>query len=223
MNPHLRHCLLACLVAGTTPAALAAGGHHAVDDAEILDPGACEVQTWIERARPARLLHLGAACRVGPVQLGIAGDYTREDGSSLTDQAVELKWAREVAEGWSAGVAVSRGWQARARPRYQGTTAAGLLSWAPREDLSLHANLGRDFVHEGDDERRGGISIDWTPGGGAWTLIGERFRQEGGHFARAALRWTPAKDWTLDLSRAVRLHGAGTSSWVLALKRDFER
>jgi len=27
--------------------AWAAGGHHAVDDATILDPGACEFETWM--------------------------------------------------------------------------------------------------------------------------------------------------------------------------------
>ena len=53
----------------------AAGGHFAVDDAAILDVGTCGVEAWWERADPAgSLLHLGPACRVGPVELAINAD-----------------------------------------------------------------------------------------------------------------------------------------------------
>ena len=79
------------------------------------------------------------------------------------------------------------------------------------------------LVHRGPDQSRGGLSIDWAPGGGPWKLMAERYRQEGAHFARAGLRWTPAKDWTLDLSRAVVLRGPGDRSWTIGLTREFDR
>ena len=87
--------------------AMAAGGHHAVDDAEILKRGDCEGEGWFTRARGGeRLVHSGVQCRVGPVELGAAAEYGRADGASQTGWALELKWAREVADGLSLGVSV---------------------------------------------------------------------------------------------------------------------
>ena len=69
---------LACLL-GPGPKAWAAGGHYAVDDAVILEPEACQVEFWIDKAADGRgtLLHAGPACRVGPVELGLNLDGVR--------------------------------------------------------------------------------------------------------------------------------------------------
>jgi len=207
-----------------TPLAWAAGGHHAIDDAAILEPGACKVEGWYERSSaPGRLLHLGTGCRVGPVEVAAATEPQRQDGSSFADHALQVKWATELAPGLSAGASLSPGWQSHARPRYQGTSLVGLLTWQPAADIGLHANVGRDFVRAGRDEPRGGLSVDWSPGGGAWKLMAERFRQDAGHFARAGLRWAAADGWTVDLSRAVRRSGPGDHSWTLGLTREFSR
>jgi hypothetical protein len=204
-------------------AALAAGGHHAVDDAAILDPGACKVESWLERGLDGtRLLHAATGCRVGPVELVGGADYARQSGASQTNFGLAAKWATEIGNGLSVGASLGGDWQARARPRYQGSTVLGLLTWEATDGINLHANVGRDLVHQGDDESRGGLSIDWTVREG-WLVMAERYRQEGGHFARVGLRWTPSKDWTVDLSRAHRLRGVGESSWTLGLTREFDR
>lgn len=218
------HAAIAASLLLASGLAQAAGGHHAVDDAELLDEGRCKLESWYERSSSSgRLLHLGAGCRVGALELGAATEPQRQDGSSTSDHSLAIKWATEVAPGLSAGLSASPSWQAHARPRFQGTTAAALLTWEAVENVRLHGNLGRDFVHRGGDESRGGVAIDWTPGGGAWQLAAERYRQEGGHFARAGLRWAPSKDWIVDLSRAVRIRGAGESSWTIGLTREFDR
>jgi hypothetical protein len=47
-------------------AAFAAGGHHAVDDANILEPGQCEQEDWFSRERGGtRIFHAGLNCGVG--------------------------------------------------------------------------------------------------------------------------------------------------------------
>jgi hypothetical protein len=48
------------------PSAHAAGGHHAVDDASILEPGQCQVESWVDRENGGNrsTLHAGTACRV---------------------------------------------------------------------------------------------------------------------------------------------------------------
>jgi hypothetical protein len=53
--------------------------------------------------------------------------------------------------------------------------------------------------------------------------MAERYRQQGANFVRAGLRWEPAADWMVDLSRSHVLRGAGESSWTLGLTRAFGR
>lgn len=199
--------------------AFAAGGHHAVDDAAMLEPQACELESWTTRAQGGqRLLHAGAGCRVGPVELGVAGEYARQGGASEAAYAVQGKWAREWAPGLSAGLSVTSGWQAHVRPRYQATTVVALATWLPREDLALHLNLGRDFVRGDGDANRSGVAVEWTPRE-RWSVLAERYVEQRTHLLRAGLRWAASEDWTLDASRAHRLHGPGESSWTVGVTR----
>lgn len=204
-------------------AAQAAGGHHSLDDAAILDSGTCEAESWLTRAGGGqRLLHAGGACRVGPVELGAAAEHARQYGSRETGYGLQAKWATELAPGFSAGLSVASGWQAHVRPRYQGATVVALATWTPREDIALHLNLGRDFVHSGSDENRYGVSVEWMPREG-WSLTAERYAEAGAHFVRAGVRWAANADWTLDLSRAHRLAGTGESAWTVGVTRAFGR
>lgn len=192
----------------------AAGGHHGVDDASILEPGTCELESWFTRASAGeRLLHAGAGCRVGPVELGAAAESARDPSGHAMAYGLQVKWAAEIAPGLSGGFSLSPGWQAHVRPRYQGTTLAALLTWA-REDIALHANLGRDLVHGAPDENRSGVAAEWFPALG-WSLMAERYVESATHFMRAGVRWAATEHLTVDLSRARRLRGAGSSNWTL--------
>lgn len=199
-----------------------AGGHHAVDDAAILDEGDCKVEGWFTRGGGERLLHAGAGCRVGPIELSAGAEYARSDGSSATGYGLAAKWATELATGVSVGVLLAPGWQARVRPRYQGSTVLAIATWTPREELALHLNIGRDFVHGGDDESRYGVAAEWTPLA-AWSFVAERFRAEQTHFLRAGARWGFREGWSVDLSRAQRLAGPGPSNWTLGATWEFGR
>lgn len=211
--------LLAALAIGGS--ALAAGGHHALDDANMVDPGACEVEGWLTGARAGdRLLHAGAACRVGPVEIGVAAERVRQDGARDTAWQAQLKWATEVAPRLNAGISIGPAWQAQQRPRYQGVTVLGLATWTPRADWAFHMNLGRDIARSGPGENRGGLSAEWLPGGG-WSFTAERYREQGTHFARAGARWSINDEWTVDLSRAQRLQGPAPSTWTLGMLRRF--
>lgn len=211
---------LALLAAGQ---ALAAGGHHGVDDAAILDPGQCELESWLGRAQGGeRLLHAGANCRVGPVELGAAGEHARGGGASATAWNLEVKWATELAPGFSVGLDLQPVREAHARPRHTATRFAALATWAPREDLALHLNVGRDFVRSGDDTPRWGIGADWSPARD-WWLTAERFTEARGHLARVGVRWAASEAWTLDLSRAHRISGPALSNWTFGVTWSFDR
>lgn len=213
----LRAALLAAAMS-VPGAAFAAGGHHGVDDAAILQRGDCEGESWFTRARGGeRLLHAGVQCRVGPVELGAGAEHARGGGeASQTGWGLEVKWAREVADGLSLGASVAPGWQARVRPRYQGTTVLGLATWTPADAWAFHANAGREFAHHGPSAARYGVAAEWTPRPG-WSLVAERYREERTHFARAGVRWEAGRTWTIDLSRAQRLAGPVPSNWTLGL------
>lgn len=201
--------------------AIAAGGHHAVDDASILSPATCEQESWFSRAHGGeRALHAGAGCRVGPIELGVAGDVARSGGVSETAWTLQAKWATEVADGVSIGLSVQPAWLPRQHPRYAATTFAALATWTPRDDLAFHLNIGRDFVNRGPDSARSGIAAEWAPVP-RWWLLAERYVEDRTHFVRAGVRWATGSNWSLDFSRAHRLSGPNPSSWTLGLTIQF--
>jgi len=202
--------------------AWAAGGHHAVDDASILDQGDCKVESWYSRGGGERLLHLGTGCRVGPVELNGAVDHARGDGASQTGYGLQTKWATEVAPGFKAGLSLAASSQTHVRPRYQGSTLSTLFTWAARDDLAFHLNVGRDFLHRAPDQNRSGVAAEWAPVAG-WSLVAERFLADQTHYARAGVRWALAEGWSVDLSRAQRLRGPGESNWTLGAIWQFSR
>lgn len=221
-RPYRPHILALSLLLALS-AAHSAGGHHGVDDAAILEPGSCELESWFTRAHGGeRLLHAGAGCRIGPVELGLAGEYARPDGGSQASYGLQAKWAREWLPGLSVGWSLSSDWQAHVRPRYQGVNAAALATWAVRDDLAVHLNVGRDFVHRAADQGRSGMALEWTARPG-WSLVGERYYEGRTHFVRGGLRWAATDAWSVDLSRAHRLRGPGESSWTLGATWQFSR
>lgn len=210
--------VLACACGG----AQAAGGHHAVDDATILSRGECEGENWYSRTRGGeQLVHAGIGCRVGPVELGFAGEHTRGEEASATEWNVEVKWAQSVAENVSFGIDVQPLWITHRSPRYAATRFAALATWNATPEWTLHANAGRDFVRGDRDLSNGGIAADWTPIP-RWTLTAERYLEFHTHYLRAGARWAAGRQWSVDLSYARSLAGALPSFWTLGLTIDLD-
>lgn len=208
------------LAAGT---ARAAGGHHAVDDAALLEPGQCELEGWAIRPQGGgRTWHAGAGCRVGPVELGLAAEHERAGGTSTTSWLPSLKWATPLGDHLSVGASLGPVWQARAKPRYQGTAAIGLLTWSVHERLALHLNAGRALAHRGPDERLLGVSAEWTSPAG-WSAVIERDIAGDAHHLRAGLRFAVAEQWSVDFSRVQRVSGPGASGWTFGVTRLLQR
>lgn len=218
----LRPCTILAALCWTA-AAQAAGGHHAVDDAAILEPGLCKLEAWLTGAQGAeRSAHAGGGCRIGPVELNAAAEHARDGGPSQTSSGLQAKWAAELTPGFSAGVSVATDWQAHVRPRHQGGTLAALFTWIVRDDLALHANLGRDFVRGGTDQNRSGVAAEWAARPG-WSLVAERYAEDRTQFVRAGVRWSVSDAWSIDFSRSQRLRGPGASNWTLGTAWQFER
>jgi len=219
----LREAVLVSIASLVAMAARAAGGHHSVDDATILDPGQCQLETWFEHAESsgAHLGHVGPACRVGPVELGLNFDAIRTSVGERTNfGGVQAKWARPLTEKISIGAVVSATWQDRS-PHHVGTGILVPLTWQATEALQIHVNAGRDFLDNAPDADRGGIAAEWSASQ-EWSFVAERFRELHTDRWRLAARYTLNTKVSFDLSRAQGL-GKAPSSWTAGVNWVFDR
>jgi hypothetical protein len=80
------------------------------DDARIVDPKACQVETWVKRNRDSTEFWALPACNpTGDAEITIGGGRVREEGEShLTDAIVQAKTILRPLEtnGWGVGLAV---------------------------------------------------------------------------------------------------------------------
>jgi hypothetical protein len=196
--------------------AQAAGGHHAVDDASLLEPGECQLETWADRTAGGTrsTMHLGPACRLGAVELGLNLDRTRGAGAAST-AGLQLKWATPVSDTLSLGAVVSASWPARltSAPRRTGVL---LATWEPAQAWRVHANAGRDFQPGAPSSTHAGAALEWqtTP---AVSFVAERFREGGGDHGRVGARWALSTAISVDLSRAAGWRGRAPAWWTVGL------
>lgn len=206
------------------PFAYAAGGHHAVDDASLLDAGQCQIETWIDRrARPrAQAANANVGCRVGPAELELA----MERISPATRQSIErvvglkVKWAYELAPGWSTGVIVAPSWDVGPDRRYGGTLLLVPVTWRVSDRLQAHVNVGREFTPGALNLPRVGLALEWSMSQ-AWSVIGELFRESSEEYARLGTRWHPTSAWSFDLSRTRAFSAAQPRWWTLGANIAF--
>lgn len=214
--------MLAGLVVGSAGPAHAAGGHHAVDDAAIADPGTCVLDVWAARHPPgaSQLLHAGPACRVGPVELALSTERQDDGLDRVQSAGVAAKWAMPLDARWSIGASVSAAWQ-EASPRYAGALLNLPLTWQAAEPLKLHLNIGHAFGRAADDgARTSGLAAEWTPLP-AWTGVAEYFRASGQTHRSLGLRYALTRAVMLDLSQARRVDGAVPAWWTAGLRWNF--
>ena len=210
-----------CLV---SLSAQAAGGHHAVDDAAMLDVGKCKLEGWAERETGgARTLHhLGTGCRVGPVELGLNLDKEKQTSSdAATSFSPQIKWACPLNDVLSVGVVASAKFNSQS-PRYASSSVVLPLSWRATDTLSAHVNWGRNFLRGGAGQPRGGVSLEWAPTSDV-SLVAERFREAANNSTRLGARYALTPDVKLDISRARSLHAGGASWWTAGVIWEFDR
>lgn len=216
-QPRGRRALVAGVSWAASQLALATGGHHAVDDAGLLDPGQCQVELWAERhAEGRRLQHLGPTCRWAGLEWGLNLDRWQDTGARGTDLGLQAKTARAWGEHCSVGGVVSLTW-ADAVGAGRRLTGAGLLLplSCQRGDTGLHLNLGRDVLRGAPDAWRGGVAVEQGLGQ-AWQLMAEAWREPGATRWRAGLRWSHDK-LSIDLGRQQRFGARAAAVWTLGI------
>jgi hypothetical protein len=224
----------AVLLAGTwalVSTAQAAGGHHAVDDAVILEPRACVADAWVGDSTTT-LLHLGASCGVGPVELGLSAEHERSlnsdsDYPSQTGLGLGVKWAHAFDREVGLGLSYELGLDARPfPPEYALSSFNGLFTWTPawssRREYALHLNIGTDIVDGRDagrdeDYSRWGVALEWAPDNarlpammtdmGQWSFVGERYRRFDADYLRLGFRIGVGRNGNIDISREQGVSG----------------
>ncbi len=204
--------------------AQAASGHHDVDDAVVLDPGQCQVDTWIFAGRrpTLRTLHLGPACRLGAVELGASIERARGAGGEVGDNAgPQIKWATELLpQRLAVGLASSAVWRLQG-PEHRAlvTVYMPVTAWLADGALQLHFNLGQDRDPSVGVQRRWGVAADWSLSD-RWAVTAERRSQLAAALTRAGLRWNLTPLSRVDISVA---HGAGTRVLALGFTQEWGR
>ncbi|GAA4336577.1 hypothetical protein GCM10023165_13940 [Variovorax defluvii] len=204
-----------------------AGGHFDVDDAGTLDPGQCQYEAWGQRVRQLQttLWHLGPACRVGPVELGLNLDRISVAGEHSLVLGPQLKWTfmgRQPEARWSAALSAT---VSAARPRQGGRTGGQFVvpvSWRATDSLTVHGNLGADWaVGTGLRSGRGGLAGEWALDGTV-SLIAERNRAFGLWTSRIGARLSITPLISIDIS-AARTGPAGIRTLTVGLNHEFSR
>ena len=202
----------------------AAGGHHDVDDATILDPGHCQLESWALSGRnpAAHGWHLGPACNLAGLEWGLNIERLRIDSTVADAWGPQVKWAIElVPRRLAIGAAIGTSWRVQGPDRR--TAVSGLLpatAWFGQQgELQVHANVGFDRDAEAQQWRRWGASFDWSMSD-RWVLTGERRQQFGQAASRLGLRFNLTPLQSVDFSLA---RGASARLWVLGYTVEWER
>lgn len=197
-----------------------AGGHFEVDDAYVLDPGRCQVEAWLTRSPALSLtaLHLGSACRVGSLELGLSVDRSAA-GNPTTVLASQVKWASGAwRDRGQIGVGAAIGLDTR-NGRWLETVYVP-MSWRIADAFWVHANLGVDRDRAGLHRRHGG-SAEWAMGPG-WILLAERVAIVGAHTTRIGIRFAATSFTNIDIG-AARVGPDHAPAYVVGVNHEFGR
>jgi len=223
--PHasLRHPALAILLmAAAAPPAQAAGGHFDVDDATVVDPEHCQIETWWLRSpsESAHALHLGGACRAGPVEAGLNIDRSHIDGGTQTAIGPQIKWVADpLFQRLSAGIVWALSIDTKGDHGPAHTVYLPLTLWSG-ESVQLHLNGGIDWTAGARSTRRWGAAAEWAANDKVSVIL-EHSLIAGVQTSRLGSRFNLTPSLSLDLSIAHR-SSAGSPGYAVGLNRDFD-
>ena len=127
------------------------------DDARIVDPKSCQLESWVKHPKGSTEFWAQPACNfTGNLELTLGGAITRADGSSQTStQMLQGKTLFKPLEvnGWGLGLAMG----VARDPRAGAGRGSDLYAYVPAsfsfldDKLVMHTNLG--WIHEQDTRK----------------------------------------------------------------------
>lgn len=223
--------LLACAIAAiawSARAAHAAGAAYAVDTAEVSEPGACKVESWMSLASNHDVFAATTpTCVLGlfrPVEFSTQISRSRADEEWTTTLTPKLKTNLEPSAIGHWGIALS------AQASYDTITHenTALFATVPAtlrlsNVVRINLNAGWQWDRTADKHYATyGAGLDWRTPDNVWTLTGEVFGQLGASQDVASLvqprfqvglRWRPVDRFNIDLIYGRNITGEN-SNWV---------
>lgn len=208
---------------GCASLAWAAGGHHAVDDATMLERGECHVESWYEFLRGGDgLLQIGPGCNIGGVEWTFSYERARfDDGSSLNAYTPEAKYAHALDDNWAVAGAIGATYAA-ANSRWQTMELRLPVTYFLGDIAAIHATAAHFFERGGDNVWFWGVASDITLPAD-FELLLETFREDNEWFGRVGLRYfLPVEGLIADISHAASERSEGEHITTLGLTWEFE-
>ncbi len=217
-------CVPAVRPAGLALAWLAAGAAHAgspmvVDDAGIVAPGSCQLESWRRQSRPATEIWALPACNLGSgLELTAGGAVLTARGARAEREVlVQAKTLLRPLDDGGWGIALAVG-----GVRHVGTGTTDMYAYLPAtrafagDALLVHANLG--WLREGASRRdhlSWGVGSEWRLARRT-SLLAETFGQDAGRPSwQAGVRhWLLPERLQLDATCGNRLGDGAGQRWV---------
>ncbi|WP_395398978.1 hypothetical protein ACHMW6_19150 [Pseudoduganella sp. UC29_106] len=121
-----------------------AGRPMTTDDASILDPNSCQLETWTLRSRASNEFWAMPACRVGEFELAAGAGRAGTSDARKTYGVLQAKTVFKPLDVNDWGIGLAFGTQFDTRKGLSGDRYAYVpISWSLNDDrLQLHTNLG---------------------------------------------------------------------------------
>jgi len=177
---------VALVVCAAVSASLRAGQPLVTDDADVVAPKTCQLETWVHRTPDGNEYWAQPACNfTGNLELSIGGarTYPSDDpvSSIIHLEAKSVFFPRGEGQ-WSVGavaVAERDTGAAHGRTAFQAFNVTGLASWYPRDELEVDLNLGVSYFYGSGSFAVAGAAVQYSPVE-SLQLLGEVFRDEPG-------------------------------------------
>ena len=229
-----RASILAAVLAATAAVAVlpvqawAAGGAYVVDTADVSEPGACKVESWISSAsnhdffgatNPTCVFDLGH-----PVEASVQLSRVRSDDEWTTAALPKLKTNLVPTAIGSWGFALT-GTAAYDLITHEtiGLAAAVPATLRLSDVVRINLNAGWQWDRvAGQHYATYGAGIDWRTPDNVWTLTAEVFGLIGARQdaigvteprAQVGLRWRPIDDFNVDLIYGRNIYGEN-ANWI---------
>lgn len=189
------------------------------DDARVVDPKACQVETWVRRNQGSTEFWAIPACNfTGNLELSMGGARTRPDGggAGTTDQLVQGKtvFRPMASNGWGWGLVLGTYGHPGVGREWYGYLPAS-VSFAD-DAVVLHTNLGWQRDPETRrDNATWGLGSETRLGGGSW-LVAETFGQQHGKaiFQVGVRHWIVPDHVQVDITYGNRWSGGTDARWI---------
>lgn len=193
LGAHTTVAGIVALCCGAAPAAWAARP-LTTDDAPILDPGQCQLETWVQRDPTHVHFWAVPACNVGgdwEVGAGVARLHGHGGGNGLTLAVIQAKTVLAAPKDgwWRLGLAVANQFEPARGLAGDWSAYLPLTVDLNRDRLQWHTNLGWRRERHGTPAatwatgleaavgQRAALTVEayGIRGGGAWRQLGARY------------------------------------------------